>query len=291
MVQSKNLRHTLLVGLFCLFLALLVWYWTESRIQFYLSGSKNKVEKIGQIKTVNYNTLVNFSGQLIWQSIDQGDFVFDGNSLQTDKNSSTDIILNDGQQLTIGTNSLVRFIKEDGAVSLQLVEGQIELKSDINFINSDQSLQFFLKTPDGKINTKSSHIKVKLKSKDLKYEIVTGKPQFVNSDKTPVSSKVFIETKIEEVKKTLPLSVAVAPEPVVEKPQPAAPPPVEASPVIQMVQKNFEPAENPVEKIQPKAPQVARAPAKVSKQKFLKLPAKIPLSAPKIKRVDVKVVE
>lgn len=288
MVQSKNVRHTLFVALFCLFLASMVWYWTESKIQFYLSGSKNKIEKIGQIKTVNFDTLVNFSGQLIWQPIDQGDFVYDGNSLQTDRNSSTEIILDDGQQLTVGTNSLVRFIKEDGAISLQLVEGQIELKSDSGLPISEKTLQFYLKTNDGKINTKSTHIKVEKKSKELKYEVVAGKPKVVDSEKALTSTKILIETKPKEIKKDLPPTVAIAPEPLVKPLQPVEPT-QEISPPV--VQKKFEPVEKPIEQIQPKAPPVVRAPAKAPKQKFLKLPEKVPLSAPKIKRVDVKVVE
>lgn len=288
MVQKKNFRHILLVGLFCLFLALLVWFWTESKIQFYLNGSRNKVEKIGQIKTSNYDTMVNFSGQLIWQSIEQGDFVFDGNSLQTDNNSSTEIILDDGQQLTIGTNSLVRFIKEDGAISMQLVEGQIELKSDAGISTSENSPQFFLKTAEGKIKTKSSHIKVQKKLKEIKYEIVKGKPQIANSEKSLISSNVTVEVKPVEIKKTLPQTVVTIPEPAPQTTIPAVP----AKEVeLVTIQQKFEPIEKPVENIQSKAPEVVRAPAKATKQKTLKLPAKIPLTAPKIKRVDVKVVE
>ena len=290
MVQSKNVRNTLIVALFCLLLAVLVWYWTETKIQYYLNGSKNKVEKIGQIKYVNYDALVNFSGQLFWQPLDQGDFIFDGNSLQTDKDSSTEIILDDGQQLTIGTNSLVRFIKEDGAISLQLVEGQIELKGDSNLQTEKKDLQFFLKTPDGKIKTKSTHLKVEKKSNNFKYEVVAGKPQVINSEKPLVSTKVVVETKIKENKMTLPPSVPVVvppAAPITHVIEPVAPK-IEPAPTV--ITQKPEAVEKPVENLLPQAPKVVRTPAKV-KPKTLKLPAKIPLAAPKIKRVDVKVVE
>lgn len=287
MVQSKNVRNTLLVGLLCLLLAFIIWYWTESKIQFYLSGSKNKIEKIGQIRNVNYDALVNYSGQLIWQKIDEGDFVYDGNSLQTNKDSSTEIILDDGQQLTIGTNSLVRFIKEDGAISLQLVEGQLEIKNDASvseLVSSEsKKMQFFLKTPDGRISTKSTHLKVEKKEKDLKFEILSGQPKLLDSEKPIVSSKVNVEIKPVEVKKVLPptLPVVQAPLPVVT----LAPPAPEPGAVENVVEK---PQPPPVEKVVRAPSQVAKA---LSKKKFLKLPEKIPLSAPKIKRVDVKVVE
>lgn len=299
MVQSKNVRNTIFVAMFCLLLASLVWYWTENKIQFYLSGSKNKVEKIGQIKNVNYDALVNFSGQLVWQPLDQGDFIFDGNSLQTDKNSSTEIILDDGQQLTIGTNSLVRFIKEDGGISLQLVEGQIELKGDPKLASPESSLKFFLKTPSGKVNTKSTHLKVEKKSEGFKYEIVSGKPQLLDSEKPLISTKVSIETKTKEVKNELPATNLIAPpqNPVVETNLPADPVAV-AKPVNSpagqqnsaLVQQKFEPVEKPVENLPPQAPKVVRDPAN-EKRKTVKLPPKIPLTAPKIKRVDIKVVE
>lgn len=287
MVQSKNVRNTLLVGLLCLLLAYVVWYWTESKIQFYLSGSKNKIEKIGQIRSVNYDALVNYSGQLIWQKIDEGDFIFDGNSLQTDKNSSTEIILDDGQQLMIGTNSLVRFIKEDGAISLQLVEGQMEIKNDklvSDLMNAEnKSLKFFLKTPEGRISTKASNLRIQKTIKDFKFEILSGLPKNLDSEKAIVSSKVTVEAKPEVIKKELPPTLPVVQSAVpVETPPPTPPEPVAV--------------EKPVEKPQPAPVQkIVRVPAEgpkvLPKKKFLKLPEKIPLSAPKIKRVDVKVVE
>lgn len=294
MVQSKNVRHAIVVGLLCLLLAFAIWYWTESRMQFYLGGSKNKIEKIGQIRKVNYEALVNFSGQLIWQKLDEGDFVFDGNSLQTDKDSSTEIILDDGQQLTIGTNSLVRFIREDGAISLQLVEGQMEIKNDksiSDLLNAEnKSLKILLKTPEGRISTKATHLKVEKRSKDLKFEVLSGKPQNLDSEKPLVSSKVTIETKTVEIKKELAQSLPVMQTPLpVETQAPAIAKP--ASPLPEQIV-----VEKPVEKLQPQpAEKMVRAPAltpqALPKKKFLKLPGKVPLAAPKIKRVDVKVVE
>lgn len=295
MVQNRNLRNILLVSLFCILLAAIIWYWTELKIQFYLSGSKNQIEKIGQIKLVNYDALLNFSGQLIWQKINEGDFIFSGNSLQTDQDSSTEIILDDGQQITIGKNSLVRFIKEDDAISLQLVEGKMEIKNDkqiVELINGDdtkKAYEFFIRTPQGRISTKATNLKIEKKSKnsnELKYEIVSGQPKILDKNdqvKEIVSSKVDLEIKKEKKIVELPKIEATTAKPVETATQAAVPAaPVMPTKIIPEIQK--------VVNVAKPQPQV-RAPAQVVKKKTLKLPQKVPLTAPKIKRVDIKVVE
>ena len=295
MVQNRNIRNILLVGLFCFFLATIVWYWTELKIQFYLSGSKNQIEKIGQIKDVNYDALLNFSGQLIWQKINEGDFIFVGNSLQTDQDSSTEIILDDGQQITIGKNSLVRFIKEDDSISLQLVEGKIEVKNDkkiselVSSSDTKKAYEFFLSTPQGRINTKAVSLKIEKKSKnsnDLKYEIISGQPKILDSTnkiKEIVSSKVDLEIKKEEKIVELP---KIEPTPM----KPDGPAPVVVAPALPTTPAKVVPEIKKMADI-PLPQKQVRTPAQVPKKKSLKLPQKIPLSAPKIKRVDVKVVE
>ena len=274
-------------------------------MQFYLSGSKNQIEKIGQIKQVNYDALLNFSGQLVWQKINEGDFIFAGNSLQTDQDSSTEIILDDGQQITIGKNSLVRFIKEDDSISLQLVEGKMEIKNDkmiselINTNDAKKPFEFFISTPQGKISTKSTHLKIEKKSKnsnELNYEIMSGQPKILDKNdqsKDIVSSKVELEINREEkvvmLPKTDPVSVKVVEVPKAVGAQLTAPTQLQTPPPPAKIAPTAAPAQKVVEVAVPQ--KVARVPAQIPKQKILKLPKKIPLGAPKIKRVDVKVVE
>jgi hypothetical protein len=300
-VYIRNLRNILLVGIFCILLAAAIWYWTELKIQFYLSGSKSQIERIGQIKYVNYDALLNFSGQLIWQKINDGDFIFTGNSLQTNQDSSTEIILEDGQQITIGTNSLVRFIKEDDSISLQLVEGKLEVKSEKNVLdlfNSNKNkkpLEFFVSTTKGRLKTKSANLRIEKKSKDseeMKFEIISGRPELsgqAGHANDIVSTKVDLKIKNQDKAIVLPMVETPVSSPA-ETELPGVLPGLGAPDLeVESKTEQVKSVENVAKASTP--PKKNRAPAQVRKKSFLKLPEKIPLAAPKIKRVDVKVIK
>lgn len=192
-------KRIFLMGFICLILAFYVWKWTENRINFYLGKVNTGLERIAQIKTKSNEVTRNHRGQLLWQDIDNGETLYIGNSIQTEKNSSTEIIFDDGEQILIGPESLVRFTRADDKVSLQLVEGKIEVKSPDIEIQKDMRLppkktkRLFIATPKGRLDLKNSSVKIQAKKGDtadnFKVEVVKGAPELI----TDSNSKEVLE--------------------------------------------------------------------------------------------------
>ena len=157
------------MGLICLILTFYIWKWTENRINFYLGQINTGLERIAQVKTKSNDVTRNHGGQLLWQDIDNGEILYIGNSIQTEKNSSTEIIFDDGEQILIGPESLVRFTRADDKISLQLVEGKIEIKSPDTEIQKDMRLtakkpkRLFIATPKGRLEIKNADLKIQAK--------------------------------------------------------------------------------------------------------------------------------
>lgn len=170
-------------------LAFYIWKWTENRINFYLGQINTGLERIAQVKTKSNDVTRNHQGQLLWQDIDNGEILYIGNSIQTEKNSSTQIIFDDGEQILIGPESLVRFTRADDKISLQLVEGKIEVKSPDTEIQKDMRLiakktrRLFIATPKGRLDIKNAAVKIQAKkgsaADNFKVEVVNGAPELI----------------------------------------------------------------------------------------------------------------
>ena len=258
------------MGFICLILALYVWKWTENRINFYLGQINSGLERIAQIKSKSNDVARNHSGQLLWQSIDAGEIVFIGNSIQTEKNSSTEIIFDDGEQILIGPESLVRFTRTDNKISLQLVEGKIEVKSQdagiqkVMRLSSEKPKRLFIATPKGRLELNNSELRIQAKkspdkpgeSDTFKVEVVNGSPKLntpTGIESVPLTPEA---EKIEAIKKIKPVEILQADiiQPEVAKPE---------------------------EKT------AALEPEPVLERK----PAQVPLRAPKVKSIKVEAVE
>ncbi len=164
-------------------LAFFVWDWTENQIDFYLSRINSGLERMAQVQSKSNNVTRNHNGQLLWQDIDIGEVVYVGNSIQTEKNSSTEIILDGGEKIMIGSESLVRFVRADDKILLQLVEGKIEIKSPdlvlqkIMRLDKNKSKRLIIKTPQGSLALNDSRLKLqaeKNNEKNFKIEVVSA---------------------------------------------------------------------------------------------------------------------
>lgn len=266
----------LLMGITCLILAFFVWKWTDNRINFYLSQINSGLERIAQVKTKSNDVTRNHSGQLLWQGIDSGEIVYIGNSVQTEKNSSTEIIFDDGEQIMIGPESLVRFVRADNKISLQLVSGRIEINSADADVQQQMRLpaakpkRLFVATPKGRLELNNSRLKLQAKDdnspQNFKVEVLSGEPELVTESEREVL-KVSSEPKIE----VLP----VAEKPVVvdtPKTLEATPETLPAKPVEPVVEPTRAPTEEPIEKIADK-PEKPPVPLKAPKVRSIKVEA------------------
>lgn len=293
------------MGITCLIFVYFVWSWTESQINFYMSRINSGQERMAQVKTKNHSVTRNHGGQLLWQDIDVGEVVYLNNSIQTEKNSFTEILFDDGEKILIGPESLVRFIREEDKISLQLVDGKIEVKSPDKAtqqtlrLDNKKPSRLVIKTPRGRLNLNNSDIKiqaVKDQKQNFKIEVTRGSPTLTtatkkeilkvskNSEPTEkivvVPNKLLTPSKVKSVEPKMVRPIVVTPK--IIKPEPSATP----APVPISISS---PAPVPVAKpaptmIPPPIPVIKRQPASPAKVKNI-------LAPPKVKSIKVRGVQ
>lgn len=273
-MRKIGLRYKIsIMGIMCLILAYGVWNWTENQINFLLSSTNSNLERMAQVKTSSHNVTRNHNGQLLWQDIGAGEVVYMGNAIQTEKNSAAEIILDEGESIAIGPESLVRFVRVGGKISLDLIEGIIEIKSpDIAALETmrlytKKSSQLVIKTPQGQLALNNASLKLHANKNNqqnsennFKIEVISGTPELTTLTEKKVlgptaeAEKIEVKT-IEEAKPEIvtPRENAAVPENVMEQPEPE----VAAKP---------EPLVDPATERQP---------------------AQLPLTAPKVKSIKV----
>lgn len=260
------------MGIICLILTFAIRDWTEKRIAFYLGQINSGLERIAQVKTKTNDVTRNHTGQLLWQGIDSGEVLFIGNSIQTEKNSTTEIIFDDGEQITLGPESLVRFVRAENKILMQMISGRAEIKSSDAEIQKALGLplahtkRLFLATPKGRLvlNNSDVRIHVEKNSQDFKIEVMKGAPELIKSGKIEVLNVSDLSERIEVVPEIKPVN------------QPAAVTPTAA----------LEPQPMP----QPVPPPVA-AETPVTDPEPPRKPALAPLKAPKVKSIKVEADE
>lgn len=291
---SKNLRIMLVVALVCILFWLMVWYTTNFLKSQILGDLPKASATVGQIIQTERKVLRNFSGQLIWQSAEPGDQIYVGNSIQTLEESNTVLQLSDGQKVNLTANSLIRIQKTEDGISLELIDGEIqvetvaEIRDSLLFPESTQKKEITIKTRNGILKTKNSSLKISQK-KDSKTQpnVEVYKPTLKsNTAKAKMDSLV----EVTEVGK---LSTP-------EQHSPTYSPSTKVVAEIEAVG-SIAPEIRAMPEINPK-PQPTLAPVRspaaqraqtisAKKGKNLPLPEKKFLQAPKIKRLDVKVTE
>ena len=269
------------MGIICLILTFAIRNWTEKRIAFYLGQINSGLERIAQVKTITNDVTRNHTGQLLWQGIDSGEVIYIGNSVQTEKESATEIIFDDGEQITLGPESLVRFVRSENKILMQMVTGKAEIKtSDVDIQKSlglpqAHTKRLFLATPKGRVFLNNSDIRIEAKQSDpenFKIEVLKGAPELIRNGKIEVLKISDITERIEvvpELKKSVNL---LRPE----LPQLA---PLQANePFISAPKAALEPAAVPAEKA-------------VTETEPPRKPAGAPLKAPKVKSIKVEADE
>lgn len=196
------------MALVCFAFAYGVWNWTEKQIQFHMGQVNTSLEHVAQVKNKSNQVSRNQTGQLLWQDIDVGESIYAGNSIQTENNSSTEIILNGGEKIVVGPQSLVRFSRNQDDISLQLVDGKIEVKSadvatqEIMKIIPQKKKKLVIQTPQGQLHVKDADVKIKAdknNEENFKVEVLKGAPELVsqNQEKEVLQVTAPEEQKIE----------------------------------------------------------------------------------------------
>ena len=311
--MKKNDQNSkiLIAGLLCSFFTFLIWHWSENKIKYYTNQSNKGLIQIAQIKSKSNTVLRNHSGQLLWQDIDSGDSVYLGNSIQTEKKSSTEIILNDGEKIIIGPESLVRFTDVENKIELQLIDGKIEIKSPDLLtqqsmkLDTQKNSRLSIQTPRGRLDLNKSNIKLqtdKNNNSKFKIEVVSGNPEITTSTKkeilksSPIHEKINVIDIGEDVQDT---KIFLKP-PTPTKPETPITPSTEIVEIQEKIDESNE-ITKPVIKPEPvpvkteiSTKPIKIPPTSITKSNEIKIeraPAKIQLKAPKIKSIKVKDVE
>lgn len=288
MKKFGHTRKILLMGIVCLLLTFAIRNWTDKRIGFYLGQINSGLERIAQVKTITNDVTRNHSGQLLWQGIDSGEVLFIGNSVQTEKDSVTEIIFDDGEQITIGPDSLVRFVRSENKILMQMISGKAEIKTSDAEIQKALGLpvthpkSLFLATPKGRLVLNNSDVRIEIEKnnpENFKIDVIKGAPELVNNGKFEVLKVSDLSERIEvvpEIKKPVSLTRPVLPQ---AAPVPANEP-VVAAPTAAL---EPQPTENPLPTTPPEKP--------IAETESARKPAAAPLKAPKVKSIRVEADE
>lgn len=267
LLKKSDFKYSLPLAI-CGALAISVWQYTEWRIENILSGMNRGLEKMAQVQKKNNSVKRNNQGQLLWQNLEAGEFIYVGNSVQTDADSSSLVFLNSGEKVLIGPQSLVRFIKSDNQLTLQLIDGQLEVKTaepaelaavTASAANKASVGRTVIETPKGKIKVKKSSLRLQVdenKPAETKIQVLSGTAEV--TDATGVrelninensEAVVIPDIKAIEADSTLPLQSHLAQEDVsavrnpaeasskmIEPPTSVSPPPSElATPKVKRI--------------------------------------------------------
>lgn len=296
------------MAVLCLLFAFLVWDWTEKQINLYLSQINTGLERVAQVQTKSNNVIRNHNGQLLWQDIDAGEIVYLGNSIQTEKDSSTEIIFDDGEKVLVGPESLVRFNRADDQISLQLVEGKIEVQSpDVELqqsmrLEETKPKRLFIKTPKGKLNINNASLKIKAdknNENDFKVEVIKGEPELIATDKKEVIPLSQLVSKFESEKIEVLKAEEPKPQEIVEKLNDPADSAIEENTAQQLAQEPpvADELSSEYTEVSPLSTQTILDEVKTAEisqevtPEVIREPAAAPLTAPKVKSIKVKEVE
>ena len=97
----------------------------ESLIKQYLQKSNSGVTVIGEAGEISNDVRRRMQRSLTWYSLDQQEPIYEGDSLFTGTGSSTEVLLNDGVNISIDENSLVYLSSLNNELILNLESGYV----------------------------------------------------------------------------------------------------------------------------------------------------------------------
>jgi len=325
MVSKKILTKDNYTTIICLFLIVLGYYALINDYSLF-KIKKNKhsgSNSIGKITVVKSDARVRSSKNVLWSNAQIEDLVDHGDSLFVGPDSKIEISFNDGNSITIGSNSLVKFNTENQKVKLNLEYGSLKsqnLPSQLVLDDCGQAIDIQSSQGDleigklnncGKIKVKSEKGVVKINNKVLnktpKNEtLIIAPPPTISLKEKPLVNPEILKLEAERAAaykaaelqaEQLRLAELAAKHHDFVPPQPIIPQPLEkpAEPIIPepIVEQPVEPAPvvaEPEQNPQVQEPPIAEAPVPAVVPEPTPAPVEVKsLLPPEIKKLKAKV--
>ena len=178
----------------------------ESLIKQYLQKSNSGVTVIGEAGEISNDVRRRMQRSLTWYSLDQQEPIYEGDSLFTGTGSSTEVLLNDGVNISIDENSLVYLSSLNNELILNLESGyvaaNVKAKQRINLLQNGRLATIsannagriqIQKNNDGSINLRSNSVSLNVDS-DVDKNTLDNKNQEIKID-----SNLKIEKRVYEI--------------------------------------------------------------------------------------------
>ncbi len=191
----------------------LLWGYLENKKNRMMASTQKRDSVIGQIHKLKNESLKNDSREIFWSELKRHELIYFGDAIQTQIKSSVQIKLSNQQILVIEPETLVRFNKKDDDISLDLLQGEINIAEtlDEDKQTPSQTLsdkKIFIKTPNGFVDTKKESI-FKITNKTNSTD---DKPLFINLKKKETANIQF-DDNTKKTQKLIPQPVNLDREP------------------------------------------------------------------------------
>lgn len=182
----------------CLLVIGVGFYALESDFSFfnYTNTNGSNANSIGLINSVESDVRLKNSKSIFWSNARKDDLLAQGDSLFVGPDSNIVIKFSDGNSITIGSNSLIKFKQENKKIKLNLQYGSIKsenLPSQIVLDDCGQSLDIRSKNASLEIGKSTECGKIQVKSKKGEVRVnnkVVQQHEELVIDKAPIAQLI-----------------------------------------------------------------------------------------------------
>lgn len=143
------------------------------------SSTSNDEKPVAFVGTVTDEIQRRQASRLLWQIVNQGEALYDGEAIRTGSKGEVQILFTDNNRhLDLEPESLIVIKRSEGEISLDLIEGSLfvaQSQQDPNSENAAAAPALVLKSKEGKIDLSNATASLSKESgKDIKVQVLEG---------------------------------------------------------------------------------------------------------------------
>ncbi|GMO24527.1 MAG: hypothetical protein Ta2B_03960 [Termitinemataceae bacterium] len=219
--KHSSVALSFFIVLFCLGGAAFSAYMFYKSLNATLTRTDGKIE--GQITYKYHAVQRRFSNRFVWNSVDTGSDIYDGDIVRTDTLSDAKIVLNSGGEIQMAQNSLIQITKDRwGRVNLQLFSGDTSVKTEDESIivnqggkqlemQSNTSIRAVVNEDNEESSFTVDNGNATLRSGDVTQEISTGTQVSVDSTGSITNERPVLVQSVTESLQQIQIEDSTAP--------------------------------------------------------------------------------